>query len=378
MGDNILTAGDSENESVYFGVSSNFDFTVDPCRKDVDAIRTSYKLSKDWRNTIRSARERDRSSAIDAADSCFQLPERQLVDQLLDAYFRRTHKMLPFVHEGDLRAEYESVRQGNIDYLQRLPWYGVMNMVLAYGCESNALIPSDTALIAEAPFVERAKDIITAHVLTASTLETVQALLLICNYLQSKGELHESWNLAGLLFRSAQSLGLHVNPSAEQFKPVERELRKRAWAGCLVLDRWLSLSLGRPAGLGAHTHKLDLPLEVDDQYIRNDFKTVQQPSRVPAAISFFVSTIQLSSIVSDVSTKLYLHDFDQPGTEGACYDYHEILPPRCNHVLSTVLLLDGQLQSWWRSVPHHLKQDSKSPNTSCVDLQSQRIALKAK
>ena len=278
-----------------------------------------------------------------AIESCFEVPKRDFADSLLDVYFRRTHKLYPFIHEGDFRAEYEGMWQRGSSKDQRFPWFGVLNMVFAYGCESCASIPTQTALAVAAPYVARAKDIVLAHALKASTLETIQALLLVCNYLHGTGELNECWNLAGLLTRTAQGLGLHVNPSAGKFLPIERELRKRAWAGCLVLDRSLSLTCGRPPSLGVEKLDVDLPLEIDDQYIRNDTVTPRQPSGTPSTISFFVSTLRLSYIVSDVSTNLYLRDFDQSSTDTALYGTSQSGVARCNQyvVLNIILLRES-------------------------------------
>lgn len=374
----VLTAHDSQTQQTYFGISSTLNFTTDPCLKEVDAITTSYKQSRDWLNVIRATTVRETSGDMASIESYFALPERDLADSLLDVYFRRTHKLYPFIHEGDFRAEYESMWRKDSGNDQRLPWFGVLNMVFAYGCESCASIPTDQALAVAAPYVSRAKGIVLSHALKASTLETIQALLLICCYLQGTGELNECWNIAGLLTRTAQGLGLHVNPCAGKFLPIERELRKRAWAACLVLDRSLSLQCGRPPSLGVQKPNVDLPSEIDDQYIRNDTVVPRQPSGTPSTISFFVSTLRLSYIVSDVSTNLYLRDFDQCISDTALYGTSQSAAARCNHVLSTVLLLDGQLQCWWEQVPHHLKHEPTYLDRSWLDLQSQRTALRAK
>ena len=372
------TDHDRNKQQTYFGISSTFDFTANPCRKDVDAIRTSYKQSHDWLKLIPPTPERESVGRTAAIETYFELPERILADSLLDVYFRRTHKLYPFVHEGDFRAEYETIWRSDANRHQRLPWFAVVNMVFAYGVESCNPIQNEIALVVANLYVARAQNIILAHVLKASTLETIQALLLMCYYLQAVGELNECWNLAGLLTRTAQSLGLHVNASAERFLPIERELRKRAWAGCLVLDRSLSLACGRPPSLGVQNLSVDLPLAVDDQYIRNDITSPRQPSGTPSTISFFVSTIRLSCIVSEVSTTLYLRDFDQCSTDTALFGMPQSGVSRCNHVLGTVLLLDGQLQLWWDQVPDHLKYEPTGLDRSYPDMQSQRAALKAR
>jgi hypothetical protein len=52
---------------------------------------------------------------------------------------------------------------------------------------------------------------------------------------------------------------------------IEREMRKRVWWACFVVDRTLSMKLGRLSSTNAvEGIKLELPLSVDDQYITDD------------------------------------------------------------------------------------------------------------
>ena len=377
LSDNDFTTHDSQAQQIYFGISSTFDFTTNPCRKEIDAITTSYRQSRDWLNVIQRTPAPKTSRQMASTESYFEIPKRDLADSLVDAYFRQTHMLYPFIHEGDFRSEYESMWRRGTGKAERFAWFGVLNMVFAYSCQSYASTPTENALAVADPYVTRAKDIVLAHVLKASTLETVQTLLLICYYLQGVGELHECWNLAGLLTRTAQGLGLHVVPCIGKFSAVETELRKRAWGGCLILDRSLSLKFGRPPNLGAQNRDVDLPLEVDDQYIQNNTVTPRQPSGTLSMISFFVSNLRLSCIVSDVSTSLYLRDFDQYSTDTALDGTSQSGGARCNHVLSTVLLLDGQLDSFWEHVPHYLKHESTYLDIGGLEMHSQRVALKA-
>lgn len=43
------TAHDTQTQQEYLGISSTFDFTTDACRKDIDAITTSYKQASTLR-----------------------------------------------------------------------------------------------------------------------------------------------------------------------------------------------------------------------------------------------------------------------------------------------------------------------------------------
>jgi hypothetical protein len=67
-------------------------------------------------------------------------------------------------------------------------------------------------------------------------------LLLMCQYLQSTQNPNDCWVVLGNAIRGAQSIGLHITP--KNGTPLEQELKKRVWYGCVYLDR-----LARPISL---------------------------------------------------------------------------------------------------------------------------------
>ena len=311
----------------------------------------------------------------ESLESCFKLPDRSFADSLIDAYFSRIHRLYPFLHEGTFRAEYERMwDQPSPRSYSRLSWFSALNMVFAHGCEFCGTIPVQDVLAIAANFVARSRTILLSHIFKSSTVETVQSLLLMCYYLQGTVDLHECWNMVGLMIRTALSLGLHITSRKETFLPIERELRRRAWWGCFVLDRTISIKFGRPPSLTGEEGDAELPLEIDDQYINNGSVKHRQPSGTPSTISFFLATIKLSSIVYNVLTELYLHQWEK---RNQLLDTRLQSPASiCNQVLSRILLLDGQLQSWWDNIPQHLTRESRERERSWMDFQSQRTVLK--
>ena len=84
------------------------------------------------------------------------------------------------------------------------------------------------------------------EMLTAPSLQTIQALLLYSYTFElEKGTTaNKTWLYLGLAVKMAQDIGLHrETPSAS---PQEAEQRRRIWAGCIIVDRWVSAAYGLP------------------------------------------------------------------------------------------------------------------------------------
>jgi hypothetical protein len=346
---NVSSPGDSETSGPgpdgFFGDSSTFAF-VSKVQSDSPESNGVHLQTEQLPVTHNSP-----STTTDTSKAIFyQLPERRLADTLVDGYFDRVHPLYPFLHEGSFRAEYENMWNCRTP----LPpsWYALLNIVCALGCEFCDAIPEGSLTMTVTPFVDRSREIILSHIYRKGNLEFVQALLLMCHYLQGTLELNECWNLVGLMIRTAVSIGLQLNPENLPLTTVEKEVRKRVWWGCFIIDRTLSMKFGRPPALQeADAQDVPFPLSVDDQYIQNESSTPRQPAGRAAAIAFFLHTIKLSKVIDHILQHLYATNRrNVPDADPARSEQ--------SRILSSVVLLDGQLQSWWDDVPAHLRPDS--------------------
>lgn len=86
----------------------------------------------------------------------------------------------------------------------------------------------------------------------------MQALLLLALYLlRTPGNVGNlgGWHIVGLAVRNAVELGLHRNiqrVGAKSYSPYEMEVRKRIFWSAYMLDRTMSLTLGRPFAVADH------------------------------------------------------------------------------------------------------------------------------
>ncbi len=106
-------------------------------------------------------------------------------------------------------------------------------------------------------------------------------------YLTGTQKSVQTWKTHGQAVRAAFQLGLHSSDLARIFSPLEQEIRKKTWYGCVVLDRTLSMTFGRPPSIPENYVHLDLPVE---------YSTLQE-ERAPAekreslSIAFFNGTM---------------------------------------------------------------------------------------
>ncbi|KAH8821945.1 fungal-specific transcription factor domain-containing protein [Xylogone sp. PMI_703] len=303
------------------------------------------------------------------------LPERAMADSLLDAYFNCVHRLYPFVHESTFRNQYERLWQPSLPEAAKFSpeWLAILNMTFAYGCEFSDTIDREQMLPMASVFVSRARTLLLPRLFLPGSLERVQALLLLCHYLQGTLELCECWNLVGVMIRTAVSIGLHLPVTNEQSRDaVQREMVKRVWCGCYVIDRTLSMKFGRPPSIQIlNVHEMPLPLEVDDMYITRETLVPRQPTGRPSMTGFFMQTIKLTDIVDHVLKELY------NGSNLKSNTMQELDPvlraANQYRVLGATASVDARLLSWWNLVPKYLREEPEISDG--VDFRRQRNVI---
>jgi hypothetical protein len=198
------------------------------------ALSSSVKVS--FTATTSSYRRPTQSKQITVNDiENLVLPPRKTADHLVYLYFRYVHTLFPWLHEPSFRAQYERLWTTPPDPATEADslFYCLLNLVLALGCQFSTLFES--SIHSGDTFFNRAKTLLGFTIFDVGSLEVVQALLLMANYLQSTNRPNRCWNVLGMGIRVAQGLGLHIDPTKGDL--VDRETRRRAWWGCVLMDR---------------------------------------------------------------------------------------------------------------------------------------------
>jgi hypothetical protein len=354
-----------ELPSEYFGESSTFDFITKVCspREDRPKDPISSIRCQSLGSDVTSLANSSPSAPI--FDSCllgigndelFSLPNRSVADRLVDAYFDFIHPLNTYLHEYKFRQRYDCLwlrkeAGGEEAAENNLAWFGLVNLVFAFGSDhANHAKLIGSIPIRNTLFFKRAKTFVFSSLFQAASIDLVQALLLMGQYLHSSLELDNSWIVVGLAIRMAQSLGLHLATSTPNI--IDQEVRKRVWWGCFVIDRLLSMKVGRPPTIHDGPEvTVGLPLAIDDEYLTNDSERPPiQPIGVPSKFDFLTYVITQCRLLERICNTLY---------SGRQVDIHRPGLTDISKLLALAIQLDGDLAAWQQTLPTHLQFDSQ-------------------
>lgn len=118
-----------------------------------------------------------------------------------------------------------------------------LNVVFALASQYSEALLAKERETASAKFFDRAQDLLNLDLWGTGSVQLVQCLLLMAQYLQSINSLHQCWMVGGLATRVAEGLGLHLPETSSNASCILlREHLRRLWHGCILLDRYVLLA----------------------------------------------------------------------------------------------------------------------------------------
>jgi hypothetical protein len=185
-----------------------------------------------------------RKSTIETDTSFMVVPKRAVADDLLDCYENYVYPLFPILHMPTFRKSYEGVwerkTQAQSQSLQsEATFYATLNIVFALGCLSNSKVKQQLKLQTADAFYRRARALLPLDALNIPSLEVVQSLLLTASYLSFTKYSNRCCNTLAVAIRVAQAIGLHMDVTSSSSNQLEREMNRRVWHHCLVLERFV-------------------------------------------------------------------------------------------------------------------------------------------
>lgn len=168
----------------------------------------------------------------------YVLPSESRCRHFISLYFQNTNILFPYLHQPTFIKTYEAALSTGFTKVRRT-WLALLNLVMAMGSRTNTerSVSAEEKYRTAEIFYQRGTALCNEHLLRLASLDSVHLLLLMSHYLQSTRKPVQCWTTHGLAIRVAIQMGLHSNQALQRFPPLERELRKRAWYGCVLLDR---------------------------------------------------------------------------------------------------------------------------------------------
>ncbi|KAM5353126.1 hypothetical protein ACJZ2D_016988 [Fusarium nematophilum] len=296
------------------------------------------------------------------------LPIRHLTDRFLACYWDFVHPLFPLLQKHSFVAKYERLWLPNQRLsmgVEDMVFLSNLNLTLAIGCQFCKDIESSEQHTMADQFFDRSRHVLRYDILGSTSLSVVQWLLLTAVYCQSTKHASRCWNSLGLAIRIAQSLGLHTEHPARQAKcQLECEMRRRLWHTCVVLDRLLAMTFGRPCMIGA-SYSTPIPSMIDDEHLQENGIGIQPPD-VPSRMGLFVSSCRLFEIVADILSSFYAKNDDSKlNTDGPVQE-----------MFADVLDFNRRLDEFSASIPDYLKTSRNSrpipsDNPGHINLQQQ-------
>ncbi|AEO59770.1 hypothetical protein MYCTH_2308290 [Thermothelomyces thermophilus ATCC 42464] len=272
--------------------------------------------------SVNFARTGPRGRAQFAQADKFALPPRHLADHLLSRFWERVYWLYPLFDKATFLRAYESLWRPSHEQPAEpsLPGLGLgsspgadagtivfhcaLNTMFALGAQFSDLSLGDKASAIET-FFNRGKAFVGLDFIDMHNVGVVQSLLLMALFLQSTPFPSRCWNAVGLACRVAQGLGLHTDTDRTSRPPLETEIRRRTWHGCVILD---IMTYGRPT-MTAHLPDLPLPSTVEfgeaTLETPRQHRAGPQDDGVPSKMCFYVEHIRQCRILGEILSNVY-------------------------------------------------------------------------
>ncbi|KAJ5234590.1 uncharacterized protein N7469_003758 [Penicillium citrinum] len=261
-----------------------------------------------------------RNGSVSRAELLAILPPSRYCDTLKEVYFRVFSPVFHILHDLTFEAEYQQFYHdpGSVS----TSWLALMFAILAIAV--SALDDDDSLLsdLGRERTVSRNIKVLSARyrsaalrclaadgVMTRHSINSLQALVLI-----SYARLHRGlpfWTLLGFTHHVAISMGCHIDPERFPLGSIEREERRRAWAGMMMLYTIQNSSFGS-LDQSNISQDVKMPIDVDDVDLLtgSGIPPTSDPTSSPSATRPTQMTyLLLSTRLHKISNRICEHIF---------------------------------------------------------------------
>jgi hypothetical protein len=253
-------------------------------------------MNSAWRLCHENSPDQESSESRDLA----RLPSERLGEDLVNTFFSHRWPSLPCLHKPSfLERCYRPLMNGErIDPVSAFLAY----MVFAIGAIDLKRVEPDGPFSHSDYFNIAVKNYLDSLLLTED-IRCVQGLLLLSAYGMNEPQTVNVWFATGLALRMAIDLGMHRNTINEQPTLLEAQRRSRVFWCVYVMDRSVSIALGRPLGIRDADIDMEMPLVLtDEDLVLGAISPTSSQRGVPnpSDTSTFIHIIRLRQITATI------------------------------------------------------------------------------
>ncbi|RAL03006.1 Zn(II)2Cys6 transcription factor [Aspergillus ibericus CBS 121593] len=307
------------------------------------------------------------------------LPPKPCCDFLVDAYRTSVHWFIMLFHQPTFEKEYMKIMDEQAIEPRQLGTAVLILMVLTMGARYTAECDSLEERDRHGDLKALQKDLlehIQRHLFDVFDLggvESIQICVLLSTFYLYNGRPNLAFPILGAGVRSAQALGLHNESLWGAADEITHEVRRRTWWALVVMDRFASITYGRPLSILDSDHIVNMPGNMDDSLashpLLNSFESLdgQVPTKV-TLMTYHRHKFQLYSIASPII--------------GHIYRLRSCNPQAVTHEAAEI---NTRLAKWFDKLPQELRLEhmadldtshlNKNDVETCKLFQLQALAL---
>lgn len=172
----------------------------------------------------------------------YDLPPRKQADHLVQAYWSFFHPLFPVLNRLQFMRSYDALFAGTlIDTNQRI-LSSILNVIFAMSIQLQESLKSSERERLSSKYFQRAYDLLHSPIWEVGSIDLIQCLLLMSQYLQCTNKSFQTWMVVGSAVRIAQGFGLHYSNLWDVSSQGENlALERRVWQSCITMDRYANL-----------------------------------------------------------------------------------------------------------------------------------------
>lgn len=279
------------------------------------------------------------------------LPAKEECLALVGIFFREFNVIMPLFHQPTFMHLIE--RQYSTNPYKGSGWWGSLNLVLAitHRLRIRKDVPAAYDDRKAWGYFKNAMGVLAELIVQNTDLLSVQALIGMAYFLHCGSSPQASFSLIAAAIRVSHSIGLHKRGSGFNFNPAETEQRKRVFWIAYILDKEISLRMGRPPAQEDDDMNVELPsMEPED----NVGSFVLGGTKV----NLFRLLTEFAIIQSRIYKQLYSTEASKQPIE---------------KLLTIVGNLDNQLEEWKSRIPTNFQPELEA--ATCLPRNMQVLVL---